>query len=68
MPGNLVSLFERVAPTLVVKDPAMAYTFAKDLAVKNGLPLVVAGSFYLARLFEGEINRIFNISEEVELC
>jgi len=68
MPGNLVSLFERVAPTLVVKDPAMAYTFAKDLAVKNELPLVVAGSFYLARLFEGEINRIFNISEEVELC
>lgn len=67
-PGDLISLFETVAPALVVKDPAVAYTFARDQAAKRGLPLVVVGSFYLARLFGEEINRIFNISEEVELC
>jgi len=67
-PGDLVPLFETVAPVLVAKDPVVAYNLAREQAAKRGLPLIVVGSFYLARLFGEEINRIFNISEEVELC
>ncbi|MCS7242228.1 MAG: bifunctional folylpolyglutamate synthase/dihydrofolate synthase [Candidatus Caldatribacterium sp.] len=55
-------------PKEVVPDACRAKERALALAESLGLPLVVAGSFYLARPFQEEFRVRDVLEEEVELC
>ncbi|MBC7217466.1 MAG: bifunctional folylpolyglutamate synthase/dihydrofolate synthase [Candidatus Caldatribacterium sp.] len=59
---------ELSVPCEVVPDALQAKERALSLARNLGLPLVVAGSFYLARPFQEEFQVGEVLEEEVELC
>uniref|UniRef100_A0A7V4TGF1 tetrahydrofolate synthase n=1 Tax=Candidatus Caldatribacterium saccharofermentans TaxID=1454753 RepID=A0A7V4TGF1_9BACT len=55
-------------PIELVPDPYRARERAESVARTLGLPLLVAGSFYLARLFKEALRFEEILEEEVELC
>jgi dihydrofolate synthase/folylpolyglutamate synthase len=67
--GRLLPLFASLGiPCELVKDPYQAKEEAWQKAMSLGLPLVVAGSFYLAQPFREEFVLEEVPEEEVELC
>ncbi len=70
IPGKgLLSLFASLdIPCELVRDPYRAKEEAWQKALSLGLPLVVAGSFYLAQPFKEEFAMEEISEEEVELC
>ncbi len=68
MPASLASAFFQDFPVEVLPDAFRARERALSLARRTGLPLVVAGSFYLARVFQEEFQVREIPEEEVELC
>ncbi|MGC8777320.1 MAG: bifunctional folylpolyglutamate synthase/dihydrofolate synthase [Candidatus Caldatribacteriaceae bacterium] len=66
-PFEVAPVFERKGiPVDVVEDPFEARERALRYARENDMPLVIAGSFYLARPFAREFSHF--CEEEVEIC
>jgi folylpolyglutamate synthase/dihydropteroate synthase len=67
LPADIVHFFAPLIPHHeVINDPYQAWEKALQYATEFHLPLVVAGSFYLAKLLSDKLNVTLS-KEEVEL-
>lgn len=68
LPTDIIHFFSpHHSQVEVMNDPYEAFECAINYASNHHLPLVVAGSFYLAKLFNDKL-KLAIVKEEVELC